>query len=111
VALDAGEFRGYLTQNLAMKVHGAGGAKLAIVGALNDDGTVVVVTQFVADGAAGKPINRRVVNTAAGWRLCDIVASDVGMVTLMRSQMDAALPNDRADIRSLTRPLHEQSLG
>jgi ABC-type transporter MlaC component len=105
------EFRAYLIQNFAMKVTGFDDSQLIVTSVRQDGSTVLVVTEVNAKKSTHQSYAWRVVPTATGWRLCDVIVSSVSMAALMRSQFDSVLQDGASDIGPLLRLLHEKSPG
>lgn len=104
------EFRNYLVQSFAMKVTGVDDGRMTVTKVIHEDNTVLILTEVVTEQATRQPYAWRVVHTAAGWRLCDVIVNNVSIAAIMRSQFDSLLQDDQSDIRPLLRLLHERSL-
>jgi ABC-type transporter MlaC component len=104
------EFRNYLVQSFAMKVTGVDDGRMTVTKVIHEDNTVLILTEVVTEQATRQPYAWRIVYTAAGWRLCDVIVNNVSIAAIMRSQFDSLLQDDQSDIRPLLRLLHERSL-
>jgi ABC-type transporter MlaC component len=104
------EFRNYLIQNFAMRITGGvDDGRVAAASILKDESTVLVLTEITTKEAARVPFAWRVVHTADGWRLCDVVVNNVSMASIMGSQFASVLQDTATDIGPLLHLLREKS--
>jgi phospholipid transport system substrate-binding protein len=103
------EFRGYLIQKFAMRVIGLDDGHMTITGVVEDENTVLVLSEITTKQPAPQAFAWRVVYTQAGWRLCDVVVNNVSVASIMRSQFDSVLQDAGPDIGPLLRLLHAKS--
>lgn len=105
----AQSFRDYLIQNFAMQATGLDDGEPIVADVRQDGDTVLVITQ--AKAATRVSMAWRVVQTSAGWRLCDIAVNSVSVASIMRSQFDSILQDAQSGLGPLLRLLHDKSLG
>jgi ABC-type transporter MlaC component len=105
------DFRNYLIQNFAMRVSGVDDGRMTIIGVLQDESAVLVLTEITTKAAAHVPFAWRAVRTAVGWRLCDVIVNNVSIAALLQSQFDSVLQDGQPDIGPLLRLLREKSPG
>jgi ABC-type transporter MlaC component len=103
------EFRTYLIQTFATKVTGLDDGPMTATGVAQDDGAVLVLTEVATHEAAPDSFAWRVVHTAVGWRISDVIVDNVSMIAIMRSQFDALLQDGEPGFRSLLHVLHDRS--
>jgi ABC-type transporter MlaC component len=103
------EFRTYLIQIFAMTSTGLDNHHLTVNGLARDKGATPVLTDVTTHGTSREPFIWRVVRTRTGWRLCDVIADNVSILAVIRSQFDAVLPDGQPDLDPLFRLLREKS--
>jgi hypothetical protein len=94
-----------------MKIAGLDDGRMTVTSVVQDESTVLVLTEVVITKATRELFAWRVVLTAAGWRLCDVVVNNVSMASIMRSQFDSVLQDAQSDIGPLLRLLQKKIPG
>lgn len=103
------EFRAYLVQAFAARVHAVSDDHMTLIGVFGADDAVIVSTLVSTSKRAGVPVGWRLVKTPAGWRLCDLIVNELSFDSMFRSQFDSALKPSEADLKPLNRLLHEKA--
>lgn len=103
------EFRNYLIHTFAAKVMDLGDGRMTVTSVVQGDNSILVLTEITDKVPARELFTWRLVHTAAGSRLCDVVVNNVTMTAIMRSQFDSVLQEGVSNFGPLVRLLHERS--
>jgi ABC-type transporter MlaC component len=103
------EFRAYLVQAFAARVHAVRDDHMMLIGVFGTGDAVIVSTLVSTRERTGVPVGWRLVKTPAGWRLCDLIVNELSFDSMFRSQYDSALKSSQADLKPLNRLLHDKA--
>jgi phospholipid transport system substrate-binding protein len=103
------EFRTYLVQAFAARVHAVRDDHMMLIGVFGTGDAVIVSTLVSTRERTGVPVGWRLVKTPAGWRLCDLIVNELSFDSMFRSQYDSTLKSSQADLKPLNRLLHDKA--
>jgi phospholipid transport system substrate-binding protein len=103
------EFRAYLVQAFAARVHAVSDDHMTLIGVFGTGDAVIVSTLVATRERTGVPVGWRLVKTPVGWRLCDLIVNELSFDSMFRSQFDSVLKPSQADLKPLIRLLHEKA--